>query len=112
MVSVTGGSKTAEIPADRINLGFVLGNKVAFGSVNANREYFELGAKDLSQAEMAYPGWLAKLLTHPVRGLENFEQLMKTLTEARGAIKVYCEVAAFQSARGGSAWGGLAQTAK
>ncbi|MGH9794698.1 MAG: glucose 1-dehydrogenase [Candidatus Acidiferrales bacterium] len=93
MVSITGGERTVEIPADRINLGFVLGNKVAVGSVNANREYFELGAKDLSQGELSYPGWLAKLLTHPIQGLENYVQLMKTLTEARDAIKVYCEVA-------------------
>ncbi len=28
MVSVTGGERTIEVPADRINLGFVLGNKV------------------------------------------------------------------------------------
>jgi glucose 1-dehydrogenase len=94
MVSVTGGDRKVEIPADRINLGFVLGNKVAVGSVNANREYFEMGAKDLSQAELQYPGWLAKLLTHPVRGLENYQELIKTLTEAKGAIKVFCEVAA------------------
>ena len=39
MVSVTGGMRQLEIPAEKINLGFVLGNKVAFGSVNANREY-------------------------------------------------------------------------
>src|SRR3974390_2342765 len=51
MVSVTGGSRQVEVPADKINLGFVLGNKVAFGSVNANREYFETGVKDLSTAE-------------------------------------------------------------
>ena len=97
MVSVTGGDRKIEIPADRLNLGFVLGNKVAVGSVNANREYFELGAKDLSQAELAYPGWLSKLLTHPVRGLENYQELMKTLTEGKGAIKVFCEVAVSQS---------------
>jgi threonine dehydrogenase-like Zn-dependent dehydrogenase len=70
MVSVTGGSRQLEIPADKINLGFVLGNKVAFGSVDANREYFETGVKDLSTAELQYPGWLKKLLTHPVKGLE------------------------------------------
>lgn len=93
MVSVTGGNRTLEIPADRINLGFVLGNKVAFGSVNANREYFESGAKDLSQAELQYRGWLSKLLTNPIRGLENYELMMRTLTEAKAAIKVYCEVA-------------------
>jgi len=93
MVSITGGERKAEIPADRINQGFVLGNKVAAGSVNANREYFEMGAKDLSQAELQFPGWLAKLLTHPIKGLENFQQMMKTLTEARDAIKVFVEVA-------------------
>ncbi len=94
MVSVTGGNRKIEIPADKINLGFVLGNKVAFGSVNANREYFESGAKDLSQAELQYPGWLSKLLTHPIQGLDKYQEMMKTLTEAKGAIKVFCEVAA------------------
>ena len=55
-----------EVPADRINLEFVLGNKVMVGTVNANREYFEMGVKDMAQAEAQYPGWLARLLTHPV----------------------------------------------
>ncbi len=93
MVSVTGGDRSVEIPADRINQGFVLGNKVAVGSVNASREDFERGVLDLAQAELAHPGWLAQLLTHPIAGLDSFEQLMTALTEARGAIKVYCEVA-------------------
>ncbi|HXJ03561.1 MAG TPA: glucose 1-dehydrogenase [Candidatus Acidoferrum sp.] len=93
MVSVTGGERKLEIPADKINLGFVLGNKVAVGSVNANREYFETGVKDLADAELSYPGWLRRLLTHPVEGLENYETLLKTLTEAKCAIKVYCDVA-------------------
>ena len=98
LVSVTGGTRQVEIPADKINLGFVLGNKVAFGSVNANREYFETGVKDLATAELQYPGWLKKLLTHPVKGLENFGEMIRLLTEAKGAIKVYCEVAAIESA--------------
>ncbi len=91
--SVTGGGRTIDVPADRINLGFVLGNKVVVGTVNANREYFETGVKDLSQAELQWPGWSSKLLTHPVKGLENYKELMKTLTEAKGAIKVFCEIA-------------------
>jgi threonine dehydrogenase-like Zn-dependent dehydrogenase len=91
--SVTGGGRTIEVPADKINLGFVLGNKVVVGTVNANREYFEIGVKDLSQAELQWPGWLSRLLTHPVKGLENYRELMRTLTEAKGAIKVFCEVA-------------------
>jgi glucose 1-dehydrogenase len=93
MVSVTGGDRKLEISADKINLGFVLGNKAAVGSVNANREYFEMGVKDLSDAELSYPGWLGQLLTDPVEGLENYQTLLKTLTEVKGAIKVYCEVA-------------------
>ena len=36
LASVTGGDKAFSIPADRINLGFVLGNKVMVGTVNAN----------------------------------------------------------------------------
>jgi len=99
MVSVTGGSRQLEIPADKINLGFVLGNKVAFGSLNANREYFESGVKDLSTSELQYPGWLSKLLTHRVNGLENYAEIIRLLTEAKGAIKVYCEVAAIKRAQ-------------
>lgn len=90
--SVTGGERTAEVPADKINLEFVLGNKVMVGTVNANREYFEMGVKDLSQAALEYPGWLERLLTHPVKGLENYEELFDKLTNGQGVIKVYCEV--------------------
>jgi hypothetical protein len=82
-----------QIPADRINLEFVLGNKVMVGTVNANREYFEMGVGDMAQAEAEYPGWLSKLLTHPVKGLNNYQELFKNLTSPNGAIKVYCEVA-------------------
>jgi threonine dehydrogenase-like Zn-dependent dehydrogenase len=91
--SVTGGDRTIEVPADKINLEFVLGNKVMVGTVNANREYFESGVRDLSQAELEYPGWLAQLLTHPVNGLGNYEELFDKLLNAKGAIKIFCEVA-------------------
>ena len=91
--SVTGGDRMIQVPADKINLDFVLGNKVMVGTVNANREYFEMGVGDLSQAEAEYPGWLKKLLTHPVKGLENYGDLFEKLATAKGAIKVFCEVA-------------------
>lgn len=91
--SVTGGDRKIEVPADKINLEFVLGNKVMVGTVNANREYFEMGVKDMAQAEAEYPGWLARLLTHPVRGLQNYQELFSKLTNPNGAIKVFCEVA-------------------
>jgi threonine dehydrogenase-like Zn-dependent dehydrogenase len=91
--SVTGGDRRVEVPADRINLGFVLGNKVMVGTVNANREHFELGVRDLAQAEAEYGGWLGRLLTHPIRGLERYRELFAALATAKGAIKVFCEVA-------------------
>ncbi len=92
--SVTGGDRKVEVPADRINLEFVLGNKVMVGTVNANREYFEMGVRDMAQAEAEYAGWLNRLLTHPIKGLGNYRELLDTLTTAKGAIKVFCEVAA------------------
>jgi threonine dehydrogenase-like Zn-dependent dehydrogenase len=95
LTSVTGGDKKIEIPADKINLDFVLGNKVMVGSVNANREYFELGVRDMSQAELEYPGWLSKMLTDPVEGLDNYQELFNKLTNPNGAIKVFCQVAEF-----------------
>ncbi len=91
--SVTGGDRMIQVPADRINLEFVLGNKVMVGTVNANREYFEMGVRDMSQAEAEYPGWLSRLLTDPVWGLENYAELFKKLTNPNGSIKVFCEVA-------------------
>jgi glucose 1-dehydrogenase len=91
--SVTGGDRKVEVPADRINLQFVLGNKVMVGTVNAGREHFEAGVRDMAQAEAEYPGWLSRLLTDPVKGLENYSLLFDKLTHPNGAIKVFCEVA-------------------
>ncbi|HEX6279799.1 MAG TPA: glucose 1-dehydrogenase [Pyrinomonadaceae bacterium] len=90
--SVTGGDRKVEVPADKINLEFVLGNKVMVGTVNANREYFELGARDMASAVLEYGDWLKKLLTHPVKGLENYEELFEALTNGKDVIKAYCEI--------------------
>jgi threonine dehydrogenase-like Zn-dependent dehydrogenase len=91
--SVTGGDRMVQVPADRINLEFVLGNKVMVGTVNANREYFEMGVRDMAQSEAEYPGWLSRLLTDPVKGLDNYGELFRKLTNPNGSIKVFCEVA-------------------
>jgi threonine dehydrogenase-like Zn-dependent dehydrogenase len=101
--SVTGGDRRYDVPSDKINLGFVLGNKVMVGTVNANREYFERGVEDMALAEAEFAGWLQQLLTHPVRGLENFQALLETLTTAKDAIKVYCEVAPISGSDRGNA---------
>jgi threonine dehydrogenase-like Zn-dependent dehydrogenase len=93
LASITGGDRKAEINSDRINQGFVLGNKVMVGTVNASPNDFRTGVDDLIKAEAIYPGWLAQLLTTPIDGLENYEQMIRELTENRDAIKVYVEVA-------------------
>ena len=91
--SVTGGEKKVEVNADMINQGFVLGNKVMVGTVNASRADFVSGVNDLVKAEAFYPGWLNKLLTTKVRGLENYAEMLRHLTQDKEAIKVYIEVA-------------------
>ena len=80
LASVTGGDREHSVPVDKINLDFVLGNKLVVGTVNANREYFEAGVYDFVRAEMEFPGWLPRLLTHPVTGLENYQDMLHMLT--------------------------------
>jgi threonine dehydrogenase-like Zn-dependent dehydrogenase len=94
LASVTGGDRKTEIPSDKINQQFVLGNRVMFGTVNASREHFEMGVKDLALAEAMYAGWLGRMLTHPVKGLENYAQVFDILNNAGEykAIKTYFEV--------------------
>jgi glucose 1-dehydrogenase len=41
LIGISGGDRAVDVPGEHIMLGFVLGNKVAVGSVNANRTYFE-----------------------------------------------------------------------
>src|SRR3712207_2975647 len=85
LTGISGGNRTVEVPGDRIMLGFVLGSKVAVGSVNANRTYFERGVQDMALAKAQYPGWLKRLLTHPVEGLDKYEEMIRLLTEEKGA---------------------------
>jgi threonine dehydrogenase-like Zn-dependent dehydrogenase len=69
-----------------------LGNKVMVGTVNASRTDFVSGVNDLVKAEAFFPGWLNKLLTTKVSGLENYAEMLRHLTEDKEAIKIYIEV--------------------
>ncbi len=91
--SITGGDRQTELPSDRINIDWVLGNKLLLGSVNANREHFESGIKDLALGEVMYPGVLEKILTTPVNGLDNYQEMMRLLVEDKSALKVFVRVA-------------------
>jgi threonine dehydrogenase-like Zn-dependent dehydrogenase len=92
--SITGGDTKIEVNVDKINQAFVLGNKVMVGTVNAAQVDFESGVDDMIKAEAFYPGWLKQLLTTPIRGLENYAEMLHRLTSDKTAIKVYVEVGA------------------
>ncbi|HEY0756504.1 MAG TPA: glucose 1-dehydrogenase [Ktedonobacteraceae bacterium] len=90
---ITGGDTKAEVNTDKINQGFVLGNKVMVGTVNASPADYTSGVNDMVKSEAFYPGWLKKLLTTKIQGLENYADMIHHLTEDKEAIKVYVEVA-------------------
>ena len=95
LASVTGGDrKTDAVPSDKINQMFVLGNRAMVGTVNANREHFEMGVKDLALCEAMYRGWLGRMMTHKIIGLENYAQIFDILENSSkyNAIKAYFEV--------------------
>ncbi len=89
--SITGGSHRVTVDAARVNLEWVLGNKLLVSSVNGNRRHFELGLQALAHAEMTYPGVTARILTHPVAGLDRYKEMMRLLEE-KEALKVFVEV--------------------
>lgn len=91
--SITGGERKIEIPSDNVNIQWVLGNKLLLGSVNANRDHFEMGIRDLALGEMMYPGVSERILTTPVDGLENYQEMMRLLVEEDDALKVFVNVA-------------------
>jgi glucose 1-dehydrogenase len=63
VISLTGlshGGHVVEARPGELNNALVLGNKVAFGTVNAARRHYHQAAEALARAD---PGWLAQLIT-------------------------------------------------
>jgi threonine dehydrogenase-like Zn-dependent dehydrogenase len=89
--SITGGQQNVTVDAAKINLEWVLGNKLLVSSVNGNRRHFELGLQALSHGELTYPGVTARILTHPVAGLDQYQDMMHLLEENK-ALKVFVNV--------------------
>jgi threonine dehydrogenase-like Zn-dependent dehydrogenase len=92
LASVTGGDRTAELPTDHLNQGIVLGNQVIVGTVNAHRDDFVAGVSDLLRAEAFYPGWLARLITTRIPGLDGYAAMLDHLEHDKDAIKVVVEI--------------------
>jgi hypothetical protein len=53
-----------------------------------------MGVKDLALCEAMYAGWLSRMMTHEVKGLENYEKIFDILNNSAkyNAIKAYFEV--------------------
>ncbi len=74
--------------AGKLFTNIVLGNKVLFGSVNANKEYFEKGVKDLLSIRRKWNGFLEKIITRRA----NYEDLERAYSpESEEEIKTVIE---------------------
>ena len=91
--SITGGAHEVTVDAAKINLEWVLGNKLLVASVNGNRRHFELGIQALAHGELTYPGVTERILTNPVAGLDGYQEMMRLLVEDKDALKVYVNIA-------------------
>ncbi len=82
--SVTGGKHTIEIDADKINLEFVLGNKVMVGTVNAGREHFEMRRQRLRAGAAHLAGLAAKAAHAPGAGPRKLRTAHRDAHHRRG----------------------------
>lgn len=88
---VTAGGRRIEVDANAFNQGLVLGNRVVVGTVNASHDDFVRGVADLLRAEASYPGWLGRLLTTSVVGLDDAGAILAAL-DAPATIKAFVEI--------------------
>jgi len=65
------------------------------GAVNANREYFESGVRDMAVGQAIYQGWMNQLLPHPVEGLDGYADAFHQLEMAREAISCFTKLRHF-----------------
>lgn len=87
--SVTGGSRQVSLPLDRINLEFVLGNKLMVGAVNSSIADFRAAIGDLQAFDRLWPGLAESLITHRIQGLDAASALPGA---AAGAVKAVIEI--------------------
>lgn len=95
LTSVTPKPMTTEVEVAEINMEFVLGNKVMFGTVNASYLHFMLSVRDLGLGKHMFSGWMEKFITHKYEGLEHFKEALDVLYNAweHKALKIVIDVA-------------------
>ena len=87
LTGVSSGGRDIDIDAGALNRRLVLENDVVFGSVNANRRHYEMGAKALADADT---GWLGRVVTRRVP----LDDWKSAYTRQPDDVKVVLEVAA------------------
>ncbi len=70
--------KKLDVDVATWNREMVLGNRLAFGTVNAGRRHFEAALRDFEAAEARLPGWLGRLITRRLPVLESMSALERT----------------------------------
>ena len=73
LAGVTAPGHSFDFDIGRYNRTMVLNNETVFGTVNANRQHYEMAAAALDRAD---PDWLARLITRRVP-LEHWEQALE-----------------------------------
>lgn len=88
LTSITGGNKEITIPSDNMNLEYVLGNKIVFGTVNANIVDYYHGVKSLGRFMERWPEILPNMITRRIP-LAEYEKFLQPANED---IKVTIEI--------------------
>lgn len=89
VTGVQGGHSALPVDTNRINHQLVMGNQVVFGSVNANRRYFEMGVESWGSIETRWPGALAALITRKLP----LDEYRTALSRDRANIKTVLQIA-------------------
>jgi threonine dehydrogenase-like Zn-dependent dehydrogenase len=90
LTGVSGGTRTATLPVDHLNLEAVLQNKGLVGTVNADRANFEQAVSDLAAIEQRWPDWLHRMITLRVP----LERYGEALDRAPDDVKAVVDVGA------------------
>jgi len=88
LTSITGGNKELTIPADKINLDYVLGNKIVFGTVNAHIMDYKQGVRSLERFMGRWPEVLPEIITRRVPLLQFTEAFQSTSDDIKVTLEI------------------------
>ena len=90
LVGLTGGTRDITIDINELNNRLVLGNRLVFGSVNANSVDFRSGVDHLLQIQRRWPGVLERVITRRIP----FTRFEEAFEPQLGNIKTVIEMGA------------------